>query len=89
VTGRPEPSASESRENHDVASRLQCLAASEVEMIDSLLGQIGNYGDVRLHIESGRLASLAVTVSHDALKSGIVRHVLPHDFENLKAHGPG
>jgi hypothetical protein len=65
-----------------VTSRLQYLAADEVDMIDDLLGQVGNYGDVRLHIEDGRLTSLAVTVSYDALKSGSVEQLSLTDLKD-------
>ncbi len=44
------------------------LCQSQVEMIDEAVGSVGEYGEVRLVIEKGRLRYICVQQSHDALK---------------------
>lgn len=85
MAAKPGASGSENGEAVGTASTLDFLSEAEVGMIDALLAQVGPYGDVRLLIEGGRLASVAVTVSHDALKAGKVRRFRVEDLKGLEA----
>jgi hypothetical protein len=49
-------------------STLQFLTPHQVEMIDEALRSLGNYGEVRLVVEKGRLRFLVTQRSYDALK---------------------
>lgn len=49
-------------------SSLKFLAPNQVMMIDEALATLGDYGEVRLIIEKGRLRFLVTQKSHDALK---------------------
>jgi hypothetical protein len=50
------------------SSSLKFLAPNQVMMIDEALAMLGDYGEVRLIIEKGRLRFLVTQKSHDALK---------------------
>lgn len=47
---------------------LQFLTPHQVEMIDEALAALGNYGELRLIVEKGRLRFLVTQKSYDALK---------------------
>lgn len=47
---------------------LQCLDSKQIAMIDEALQSVGEFGEVRLIIEKGRLRFLITQVSYDALK---------------------
>ncbi|MCK5429209.1 MAG: hypothetical protein KAI94_07045 [Anaerolineales bacterium] len=40
----------------------------QISMIDEALGTLGDYGEVRLIVEKGRLRFLVTQISYDALK---------------------
>ncbi len=44
------------------------LHSSQIEMIDEALSSIGDYGEVRLIVEKGRLRFLVTQKSFDTLK---------------------
>lgn len=44
------------------------LQTKEIEMIEEALGSLGDYGEVRLVVEKGRLRYLITQKSYDALK---------------------
>ena len=46
----------------------QMLQTSHIELIENALQQIGDYGEVRLVIEKGRLRYIEVAKSMDVLK---------------------
>jgi hypothetical protein len=46
---------------------LKFLNASQVEMIDESLAALGDFGEVRLVVEKGRLRFVVTQCSHDAL----------------------
>jgi len=47
---------------------LKFLNAKQVSMIDEALSSLGDYGEVRLVVEKGKLRFLATQKSFDALK---------------------
>ncbi len=47
---------------------LRFLNAKQVSMIDEALSSLGDYGEVRLVVEKGKLRFLATQKSFDALK---------------------
>jgi hypothetical protein len=47
---------------------LKFLEPSQVEMIDEALAALGEFGEVRLVVEKGRLRFVVTQNSHDALK---------------------
>lgn len=49
-------------------SRLRHLRLEQIAMIDEALGHVGEYGEVRLVVEKGRLRYLVVQHSLDVLK---------------------
>jgi hypothetical protein len=49
-------------------SRLKFLKPSQIHMIDEALGKIGEFGEVRLVVERGRLRFLVTEQSFDVLK---------------------
>jgi hypothetical protein len=61
-------SDSQSPERRKKSSSLKFLAPNQVMMIDEALATLGDYGEVRLIIEKGRLRFLVTQKSHDALK---------------------
>ena len=61
-------SDSQSPERRKRSSSLKFLAPNQVMMIDEALATLGDYGEVRLIIEKGRLRFLVTQKSHDALK---------------------
>ncbi len=69
----PLPATSEENKKH-----LNHLCPSQVEMIDEAIGNVGEFGEVRLVIEKGRLRYVCVQQSHDALKW------VPGQLENNK-----
>ena len=50
------------------ASLLRFLSPSQVAMIDEALSALGEFGEVRLVVEKGRLRFVVTQNSHDALK---------------------
>ena len=49
-------------------SLLRFLSPSQVAMIDEALSALGEFGEVRLVVEKGRLRFVVTQSSHDALK---------------------
>jgi hypothetical protein len=49
-------------------SLLRFLSPSQVAMIDEALAALGEFGEVRLVVEKGRLRFVVTQNSHDALK---------------------
>jgi hypothetical protein len=47
---------------------LKCLNPKQVQMIDEAVASLGDFGEVRLIIEKGRLRFLVTQKSFDALK---------------------
>ena len=47
---------------------LKFLNSSHIEMIDESLAALGDFGEVRLVVEKGRLRFVVTQCSHDALK---------------------
>jgi hypothetical protein len=47
---------------------MKFLDPSQVEMIDEALAALGEFGEVRLVVERGRLRFVVTQNSHDALK---------------------
>ncbi|HEX6303974.1 MAG TPA: hypothetical protein VFZ76_07275 [Anaerolineales bacterium] len=47
---------------------LKCLNPDQVQMIDEAMASLGDFGEVRLIIERGRLRFLVTQKSFDALK---------------------
>lgn len=47
---------------------LQFLEKREIKMIDEALGKLGDFGEVRLVVEKGRLRYVVTQRSYDALK---------------------
>jgi hypothetical protein len=47
---------------------LQFLEKREIRMIDEALGKLGEFGEVRLVVEKGRLRYVVTQRSYDALK---------------------
>lgn len=52
----------------DQAPRLKFLKLSQVSMIDEALDRVGEFGEVRLVVERGRLRFLVTEKSFDVLK---------------------
>ena len=50
------------------AGRLKYLNPAQVEMIDEALSALGDYGEIRLVVEKGRLRFIVTQTSIDALK---------------------
>ena len=46
---------------------LAFLSPSQIQMIDEALSAMGEYGEVRLVVEKGRLRFVVTQASHDAL----------------------
>lgn len=51
-----------------LADRLQFLSVDQIMMIDEALDSVGDYGEVRLSVQRGRLRFLVMQKSFDALK---------------------
>ena len=51
-----------------VKNKYQNLSSIQVKMIDEALSAVGNYGEVRLIVDKGRLHFLVTQKSFDALK---------------------
>jgi hypothetical protein len=47
---------------------LKFLCGSEIQMIDEALSAVGEFGEVRLVVQKGRLRFVVTQKSHDALK---------------------
>jgi hypothetical protein len=47
---------------------LKFLSESQVRMIDEALSAVGEFGEVRLVVQKGRIRYVVVEKSHDALK---------------------
>jgi hypothetical protein len=56
---------------------LQHLSSNQINMIDEALGSVGEFGEVRLVVEKGRLRFVVTQTSHDALKYKL------GDFNNM------
>jgi hypothetical protein len=52
----------------EAAEWLRFLSESQVRMIDEALLAVGEFGEVRLVIQKGRIRYVVVEKSHDALK---------------------
>lgn len=52
----------------DAIAGLKNLSLSQVRMIDEALGAVGEFGEVRLVVQKGRLRFLITQRSFDALK---------------------
>ncbi len=61
-------SQSSSREKNSALSDLQFLQPVQISIIDQALAQVGNYGEVRLVVEKGKLRYIEVAHSMDVLK---------------------
>lgn len=61
-------SHSTSRKQNNSSTGLQFLLPVQVSMIDLALEQIGEYGEVRLVVEKGKLRYIEVARSLDVLK---------------------
>jgi hypothetical protein len=62
------PSGSDSSGNNAKSNSLNFLSHRQVTMIDEALSTLGEYGEVRLIVEKGRLRFLVTQKSFDALK---------------------
>lgn len=49
-------------------SAFRNLSSREIKMIDEALGAVGEFGEVRLVVDKGRLHFLIMQKSYDALK---------------------
>jgi hypothetical protein len=47
---------------------LKFLSESQVRMIDEALSAVGDFGEVRLVVQKGRIRYVVIEKSHDALK---------------------
>jgi hypothetical protein len=47
---------------------LKFIEVQQITMIDEAIGSVGEYGEVRLIVEKGRLRFLVTQKSYDALK---------------------
>ncbi|MCI0520345.1 MAG: hypothetical protein L0Z70_08830 [Chloroflexi bacterium] len=47
---------------------LQCIDWRQISMVDEALKSLGEYGEVRLIVEKGRLRFVVTQKSYDALK---------------------
>lgn len=47
---------------------LKFLSESQVRMVDEALSAVGDYGEVRLVVQKGRVRYVVIEKSHDALK---------------------
>ena len=54
--------------NSHVARRMKFLDQTQIEMIDEALAALGEFGEVRLVVEKGRLRFVVTQNSHDAFK---------------------
>ncbi len=54
--------------NNGEVCPLKFIEVQQVSMIDEAIGSIGEYGEVRLIVEKGRLRFLITQKSYDALK---------------------
>ena len=54
--------------NSHFSRPMKFLDPSQVEMIDEALAALGEFGEVRLVVEKGRLRFVVTQNSHDALK---------------------
>lgn len=52
----------------EATEHLTHLRPCQVEMIDEAIGRVGEFGEVRLVIEKGRLRYVCIQQSHDVLK---------------------
>lgn len=52
----------------DAGEWLRFLSESQVRMIDEALSAVGEFGEVRLVVQKGRIRYVVVEKSHDALK---------------------
>jgi hypothetical protein len=52
----------------ELIDKLRRLGVEQILMIDEALGSVGDFGEVRLVVEKGRLRFLVVQKSLDALK---------------------
>jgi len=62
------PSSGHFSEVNQPQSRVRFLRPEQVTMIDEALTKLGQFGEVRLIVEKGRLRFLVVQQSIDALK---------------------
>ena len=53
---------------YEKAPQLRFLKPSEIRMIDEALGKVGEFGEVRLVVERGKLRFLVTEQSFDVLK---------------------
>jgi hypothetical protein len=53
---------------YEKAPQLRFLKPGEIRMIDEALGKVGEFGEVRLVVERGRLRFLVTEQSFDVLK---------------------
>ena len=55
------------------------LGVSQARMIDQALSAVGDFGEVRLVVQKGRIRYVVIQKSHDALRweAEAVRHVEP------------
>ena len=61
-------SSAPSHNNKSRKSGYQNLQAKQIEMIDEAIGILGDFGEVRLIVEKGRLRFLITQRSYDMLK---------------------
>jgi hypothetical protein len=54
--------------NNGDSYQLKILDFEQVSMVDEALNQVGEYGEVRLIVEKGRLRFVVTQKSYDALK---------------------
>lgn len=53
---------------NDFSEKLKYLQPRQILMIDEAIEAVGEYGEVHLKVEKGRLKFLVTQTSHDALK---------------------
>lgn len=52
----------------EIREWLKFLSESQVRMVDEALAAVGQFGEVRLVVQKGRIRYVVVEKSHDALK---------------------
>lgn len=61
-------SDSPNRKKNQASNDLQFLQPIQIKIIDQALAQVGDYGEVRLVVEKGKLRYIEVAHSLDVLK---------------------
>jgi hypothetical protein len=58
----------EEQPSRSLSNGFRNLSQQQAKMIDEALGEIGDFGEVRLVVDKGRLRFLVTQKSYDALK---------------------